>query len=48
MAAELCALDLFFGRDSELHLYHGSFLLMDNKHIKLFVIKAIKTVQIYA
>jgi len=48
MAAKLCALNLFLGRDSELRLYHGSFLLMDNKHIKLFVNKAIKTVQIYA
>ena len=38
-AAKLCALD-FFGRDMhELQIYHGNFLIMDNKHRKLFVIK---------
>ena len=39
MAAKLCALDLLFGRDNELRIYHGNFHLMDNKHSKLFVIK---------
>ena len=29
----------FFGRDSELQIYHVDFILMDNKHRKLFVIK---------
>ena len=29
----------FFGRDSELQICHGSFLLIDNKHRKLFTIK---------
>ena len=38
-AAKLCALDLFFDRDSELQIYHGNFLLMHNRHRKLFVIK---------
>ena len=38
-AAKLCALDLFFDQDSELQIYHGNFLLMHNKHRKLFVIK---------
>jgi len=37
-AAKLCALTLFFGRDNQLQIYHGNFLLMDNKHRKLFVI----------
>jgi len=41
-AAKLCALNLFFGRDNELQIYHGNFLLMDNKHRKLFVIKQSK------
>ena len=33
-AAKLCALNLFIGRNNELqlHVYHGNFLLMDNKH----------------
>ena len=35
--AKLCALNLFFGRDNELKIYHGNFLLMDNKHRKSFV-----------
>ena len=39
MAAELCALNLFFGRGNELQMYHGNILLMDNKHSKLFVVK---------
>ena len=29
-AAKLCALNLFFVRDSELQIYHGKFLLVDN------------------
>jgi len=33
---------LRFGRDSELQIYHGNFLLMDNKHRKLFVVKQLK------
>jgi len=41
-AAKLCGLNLFFGRDSELQIYHGNLLLMDNKHRKLFVIKQSK------
>ena len=36
-ATKSCALNLSFGRDSELQIYHGNFLLMDNKHGKLFV-----------
>ena len=36
-AAKLCT--LFFGRDSELQIYHGNFNLMGNEHGKLFVIK---------
>jgi len=44
MAARLCAQNLFFGRDNELLIYHGNFLLMYDKHRKLFV----KRVQIYA
>ena len=36
-AAKLCA--LIFDRDNELQIYHRNFLLMDNKHSKLFVIK---------
>jgi len=46
-AAKLCYLNLFFGRDNELQIYHRNFILMDNKHRKLFVIKQPK-VQIYA
>ena len=38
-AAKLCTLDLFFGRDNELQIYHGNVLLMDNKQRELFVIK---------
>jgi len=38
----MCTLDLFFGRDSELEIYHENFLLVDNKHGKLFVIKQTK------
>ena len=34
-----CVLCIFFSRDNELQTYHGNFLLMDNKHRKLFVIK---------
>jgi len=40
-AAKSAALNLFFGRNSELQIYHGNFL-MDNKHMKLFVIKQSK------
>jgi len=29
----------FFGRDNELQIYRGNWLLMDIKHQKLFVIK---------
>ena len=39
MAAKLCALYLFFGQDSELQILHGNFLLVDDKHRKLFAIK---------
>ena len=35
--SELCA--VFFGRESELQICHRSFLLIDNKHRKLFTIK---------
>ena len=38
-AAKLCALNLFFSRDSELQIYHGNSLLMDNKRRKLFANK---------
>ena len=31
-AAKLCALNHSFCRDNELQIYHGNFLLMDNKH----------------
>jgi len=36
-AAKLCALNLFSAGTNELQIYHGNFLLMDNKHRKLFV-----------
>jgi len=40
-----CVLKIFFfGRDNELQIYHGNFLLMYDKHRKLFV----KRVQIFA
>ena len=39
---KLCALNLFFSRNNELPIYHGNFLLTDNKHRKLFVIKQSK------
>ena len=32
----------FFGRDTELQIYHRNFLLIGNKHRKLFVIKQSK------
>ena len=32
----------FFGRDSELQIYHRNFLIVDNKHRKLFAIKQSK------
>ena len=38
-AAKWCALSLFFSRNSGLQIYHENFLLMDNKHGKLFIIK---------
>ena len=38
-AAKLCALNLYFCPDNGLHIYHGNLLLMDNKHMKLVVIK---------
>jgi len=31
------ALNLFFGRASELQIYHGNILLVDNEHRKSFV-----------
>jgi len=41
-AAKLCS-KYFFGRDNELQIYHGIFLLIiDNKHRKLIVIKQSK------
>ena len=40
-AAKLCDLNLFFGWD-EFQIYHGNFLLMDNKHRELFAIKQSK------
>ena len=40
-AAKLCAQNLFC-QDNELQIYHGNFLLMYNKHRKLFVIKQSK------
>jgi len=46
-AANLCALNLL-GRDNELQIYHGNFLLMDNKHRKLFLLSRVKRVQICA
>jgi len=33
---------IFFGRDNELPIYHGNFLLMDNKYRKLLVIRQSK------
>ena len=39
---QIVCCNCFFGRDSELQIYHGDFLLMDNKHRKLFVIKQSK------
>ena len=41
-------LDLYFGGDNELDIYQGNFLLPDNKHRKLFVIKQRKRAQIHA
>ena len=41
-AAKLRALNLFLGRDIELQICRGNFLLMDNKHRKLFVVKQSK------
>ena len=41
-AAKLCALNLHFCPDNGLHIYHGNVLLMDNKHMKLLVIKQSK------
>ena len=38
-AADLCALNIFFGRDNELQKRHWSFGLMDNKRRKLLFIK---------
>jgi len=43
-----CVLNFFLGWNSELQVYRGNFLLMDNKHRKLFVIQQSKRVQIYA
>jgi len=34
----VCSKSFFGGRDNELPLYHGNFLLSDNKHRKLFFI----------
>jgi len=41
-AAKLLVLNLFFGRNNELEIYHGNFRLMDNKPRKLFAIKQSK------
>jgi len=38
----VCSESFLFGRDNESQIYHGNFLLMDNKHWKLFVIKQSK------
>jgi len=38
----VCSESFLFGRDNESQIYHGNFLLMDNKHRKLFVIKQSK------
>ena len=38
-AAELCAINVLFGRDNELQIYRRNFLSVDNKHGKLFAIK---------
>jgi len=49
-AAKWCSLNLFFrpGVESDgLQTYHGNFLLMDNKHIKLCVIKQSKKCQFF-
>jgi len=43
-----CVLNHFLGWNSELQVCRGNFLLMDNKHRKLFVIQQSKRVQIYA
>ena len=37
-----CVLQIFSSRDDELPIHHGNFLLTDNKHGKLFVIKQAK------
>ena len=37
-ACQIVYSESFFGRDNELHIFHGNCLLMDNKHRKLFVI----------
>jgi len=37
-ACQIVYSESFFGRDNELHIFHGNYLLMDNKHRKLFVI----------
>jgi len=39
---KLCALNLFFGRVKELQVYRENFLLMHNKHRKLFVTECTK------
>jgi len=41
-AGKLCAVNLFFCQDDELPIYHGNFLVMGNKHRKLFVVKQSK------
>ena len=41
VAAKSCAVNLF-QLGHELQIYHGNFLLMDNKHMKLFTIKQSK------
>ena len=47
-AAKLCALNLFFGRDDELQIYHGNFLFNGQQTQEIFRHEAIKMVHIYA
>jgi len=41
-AGKLCAVNFFFCQDDELPIYHGNFLVMGNRHRKLFVVKQSK------
>jgi len=38
---------IFFRRDNELQIYHGNFILMDNKRRKLFIIKQSNDANLY-